>query len=150
MSFIVTREERVTLVFSPMLARFFLAALCAAATAFAQPASSIFAQVDQMVAMLSEITGWQVHRKIPSEMLSKENFRHFVESHMKDSSSGKEIRAEELTLKMFGLVPQDFNLARETVDLVSEQAAAFYDYNKKRLFILDTTTEGAEQRVALV
>jgi len=83
-------------------------------------------------------------------MLSKENFRRFVESHMKDSSSDKEIRAEELTLKMFGLVPQDFNLARETVDLVSEQAAAFYDYNKKRLFILDSTTEDAEQRVALV
>src|SRR5712691_3043753 len=133
-----------------MLLRLFLVALLAAATAFAQPAPPVFAQVDQMVAALSEITGWQVRRKVPSEMLSKENFRRFVESHMKDSSSDKEIRAEELTLKMFGLVPQDFNLARETVDLVSEQAAAFYDYNKKRLFILDSTTEGAEQRVALV
>jgi hypothetical protein len=133
-----------------MFPRLLLAAVFAAAAAFAQPASPLFAQVDQMVATLSEITGWQVHRKVPSEMLSKEKFRRFVESHMKDSSSDKEIRAEELTLKMFGLVPQDFNLARETVDLVSEQAAAFYDYNRKRLFILDSTTDSAEQRVALV
>jgi hypothetical protein len=132
-----------------MLPRLLFVWLLAAATAFAQP-SSVFAQVDQMVAALSDITGWQVRRKVPSEMLSKENFRRFVESHIKDAGSDKEIRAEELTLKMFGLVPQDFNLARETVDLVSEQAAAFYDYHRKRLFILDSTTEDAEQRVALV
>jgi hypothetical protein len=68
---------------------------------------------------------------------------------MKETSSSDQ-RAEELTLKMFGFIPQDFNLAQETVDLVSEQAAAFYDYNKKRLFILDSTNEGPEQRVALV
>src|SRR5207249_1857447 len=78
------------------------------------------------------------------------SFRRFVEARMKEISSDKETRAEELTLKMFGLVPQDFNLARETVDLVSEQAAAFYDYNKKRLYILDTTSAGTEQQVALV
>jgi hypothetical protein len=103
-----------------------------------------------MVAVLSEITGWRVLKKVPSEMLAKDKFHTFVESRMKEVSSDKEVRAEEITLKMFGFVPQDFNLARETVDLVSEQAAAFYDYNKKRLFILDSTTEGTEQQVALV
>ena len=69
---------------------------------------------------------------------------------MKGSSNNKELHAEELTLKMFGFIPQGFNLAKETVDLVSEQAAAFYDYSKKRLFVLDSTSEGTEQRVALV
>jgi hypothetical protein len=133
-----------------LVLRVFLAAFLAAATALAQPPSAIFAQVDQMVAALSEITGWPVRRKVPSEMLTKERFRHFVEASTKDSSHDKDTRAEEITLKMFGLVPQDFNLARETVDLLSEQAAAFYDYNKKRLFILDSTTEAAEQRLALV
>ncbi len=121
-----------------------------AAAAPAQSSSSVFEQVDGMVSTLSEITGWKVKKKVPSEMLGKDSFRRFVESRMKEVSSEKQVRAEELTLKMFGFVPQDFNLARETVDLVSEQAAAFYDYNKKRLFILDSTTEGTEQQVALV
>jgi hypothetical protein len=131
------------------------------ATAFAQPAPallgaapssapSLFDQVGEITATLSDITGWTVRKRVPSEMLSKTSFRRFVESHMKDKSSREDVRIEELTLKMFGLVPQDFNLARETVDLVSEQAAAYYDYNKKRLFILDSTNEGAEQRIALV
>ncbi len=51
---------------------------------------------------------------------------------------------------MFGFVPQDFNLQQESVELVSEQAAAFYDYNKKRLFVLESTPSGAEQQLALV
>src|SRR5215813_11452087 len=50
---------------------------------------------------------------------------------------------------MFGLVPQDFNLARESADLITEQAAAFYDYRKKRLFVLDTNQSSNEQRLAL-
>jgi hypothetical protein len=140
-------------VFARLPARCFLAAFLAvslAVTAAAQPASSVFQQVDEMVTALSEITGWKVNRKVPAKMLGKDTFRRYVETRMKETSSKEQQRAEELTLKMFGFIPQDFNLAKETVDLVSEQAAAFYDYNKKRLFILDSTAEGAEQRVALV
>ncbi len=103
-----------------------------------------------MVTALSEITGWTINKKVPAKMLGKDTFRRYVETRMKETSSNEQQRAEELTLKMFGFIPQDFNLVKETVDLVSEQAAAFYDYNKKRLFILDSTAEGAEQRVALV
>jgi hypothetical protein len=131
-----------------VIARLVLLALLAFA-ALAET-SSIFQQVDEMVTSLSSITGWNILKKVPSEMLSKDTFRRYVESRMKESSSKEETRAEELTLKMFGFVPQDFNLEQETVDLVSEQAAAFYDYNKKRLFILDSTKEDVEQRVALV
>jgi hypothetical protein len=130
-----------------VLVRLVLLALLAFA---ALAESSLFQQVDEMVTSLSAITGWKVLKKVPSEMLGKDTFRRYVESRMKESSKKDEIRAEELTLKMFGFVPQDFNLERETVDLVSEQAAAFYDYNKKRLFILDSTKEDTEQRVALV
>lgn len=103
-----------------------------------------------MVTSLSHITGWRVERKVPAQMLGSDSFRSFVEKRMKETSSSEDLRVEELTLKMFGFIPQDFNLAKETVDLVSEQAAAFYDYRKKRLFILDSTSEGTEQRVALV
>ena len=132
-----------------MFVRFFVAAMLAAA-AFAQSPAALFGQVDEMVTELSKITGWNVKRRVPSEMLSKEKFRKYVDSRMKESASKEEIREEETVLKMFGFVPQNFDLARETVDLVSEQAAAYYDYTKKRLFILESTQEGAEQRVALV
>ena len=133
-----------------MSPRLFVVALLTAATAFAETAPPVFSQMDEMVATLAEITGWPVKKKVPSEILSKDKFQRYLSSHIKDSSHDKETRAEELALKMFGLVPQDFNLARETEDLLGEQAAAFYDYKKKRLYIIDSTPAGEEQQMALV
>src|SRR5271165_703237 len=111
--------------------RLILLALMASA-ALAQSQNKLFEQVGPILNGLSQITGWKVERKVPAEILHQADFKRMMQDHMKDSSP-KEVRAEELTLKMFGLVPQDFNLVGETVDLLSEQAAAFYDYNKKRL-----------------
>jgi hypothetical protein len=120
--------------------------LTLAATA---PAQTIFSQVDEMLRTLSDITGWKVQRTVPAEILSKNNFRKMVEEGVKDAEGNKETRAAETALKMFGLVPQDFNLARESGDLLAEQAAAFYDYKKKRLFVLDSTKNDNEQVIAL-
>jgi len=133
-----------------MSPRLFVAALLTAATACAETVPAVFTQVDQMVATLAEITGWQVKRKVPSEVLTKEKFQHYLSSHIKDGAHDKETHAEEVALKMFGLVPQNFNLARETEDLLGEQAAAFYDYKKKRLYIIDSTPTGEDQQMALV
>lgn len=132
-----------------VLSRKELLFLVCAVTAFAQPRPKLFDQIGPMLDGLSQITGWKVERKVPAEILHQSDFKRMMQDHMKDSGN-KEIHAEELILKMFGLVPPDFNLAGEEVDLLSEQAAAFYDYNKKRLFILDTTPDGEEARLALV
>ena len=112
--------------------------------------TAVFSEMDKMTATLGEITGWSVKKKVPSEILTKEKFQHYLSTHIKDGAHDKETRAEELALKMFGLVPQDFNLAKETEDLLGEQAAAFYDYKKKRLYIIDSTPAGEEQQMALV
>jgi hypothetical protein len=127
-----------------------LALILAAAALRAESLPAVFSQMGQMTATLGEITGWTVKKKVPSEVLSKEKFQHYLATHIKDGAHDKETRATETALKMFGLVPQDFNLARETEDLLGEQAAAFYDYRKKRLYIIDSTPAGEEQQMALV
>ena len=82
-------------------------------------------------------------------MIRNDEFRTILKSHV-DKSDPKKVRAEELTLKIFGLVPADFSLIKETVDLFSEQVAAYYDSDKKRLFVLDTVATDLDRRVALV
>jgi hypothetical protein len=59
---------------------------------------------------------------------------------VKEATTPGEIRAEELTLKKFGFVPADFDLEKTTIDLLTEQAAAFYDYDKKKLFVTETSS----------
>jgi len=133
-----------------MSLRILLVVFLTATAAFAESIPAVFAQMNEMVATLGEITGWPAKKRVPSEVLSKEKFRQYLASHIKDGAHDKETRAEELALKMFGLVPQDFDLGRETSELLGEQAAAFYDYKKKRLYIIDTTPAGEEQQMALV
>jgi len=126
--------------------RSFLLLLTLAGTASSQ---TIFSQVDEMLRTLSDITGWNVLRRVPAEILAKDKFGKMVQEGVKESEGNKETHAAEVALKMFGLVPQDFNLAQESGDLLAEQAAAFYDYKKKRLFVLDSTKTDNEQIIAL-
>ncbi len=88
--------------------------------------------------------------------MSKRQLRQFLSKRIKKTVKPEEIYADELSLKMFGLVPQDFDLRKSTVELLTEQAAAFYDYDKKKLFLLagspateETTTLAHELSHAL-
>ena len=99
----------------------------------------VFAQINAIVETLSEITGLPEKHPVPYGRMDKQQLRHFLTKRIKKTLKPEEIRADELALKMFGLVPQDFDLRRSTIDLLTEQAAAFYDYDSKKLFLLDDT-----------
>ncbi len=127
----------------------FLISAAVAAAQGSAPPGRVFDQIDEMLRSLSQITGWRVHHTVPAKIIGNDEFRTILKSHV-DKSDPKKVRAEELTLKMFGLVPPDFSLVKETVDLFSEQVAAYYDSDKKRLFVLDTVSTDLDRRVALV
>jgi hypothetical protein len=97
-----------------------------------------------MVKTLSEITGLAEKHAVPYGRMTKPQLRRFLSKRMKKTLKPEEIRADELSLKMFGLVPQAFDLKKSTIDLLTEQAAAFYDYDEKKLFILEDASADAE------
>ena len=103
-----------------------------------------FKQIDAIVKALSEITGLKEEHPVPYGRMSKGQLRHFLNKRIKKTLKPEEIHADELTLKMFGLVPQDYDLKKSTIDLLTEQAAAFYDYDVKRLFLLDDSSFESE------
>ena len=113
-----------------------------------QPA--VFSEIGPIETSLSSITGLRFTHSVPYGLISKEQLRLFLEQRIKKTLKPADVRAEEVTLKMLGLVPPDFDLRQNTVDLLTEQAAAFYDYNKKKLFVLEGGSSGTEDRTALV
>ncbi|HYL35052.1 MAG TPA: hypothetical protein VEV17_03965 [Bryobacteraceae bacterium] len=121
----------------------------AAAQSPADSRVALFSEINAMEKGLSEITGLQFKRVVPYAVITKDELRRYLEQRVKETMKPDELRAEELTLKLLGLVPADFDLRRNTVDLLTEQAAAFYDYNKKKLFILEDGN-GADEEIALV
>lgn len=109
--------------------------------------TSVCDEVPAIARTLTEITGLQLKHPVPCDVISKEEVNHFLKKRVKEVASPEEIRAEELTLKKFGLVPPEFDLAKSTVDLLTEQAAAFYDFDRKKLFITESTAGESQEPV---
>jgi hypothetical protein len=100
----------------------------------------IFSQVDKMLAAVTEITGFQARKPISRELITREGIRKLVETRLDEESTPEEIRLEELFLKKFGLVDLDFDLAAQMVDVLTEQAAALYDFQTKKLYLATWTS----------
>jgi hypothetical protein len=120
-------------------------ALLLAAPAYSQ--SSLCGEVPSILRQLSEITGMKVRHDVPCAFITKADVNKFLKDRVHDVAKPEDIRAEELTLKKFNFVPADFDLAKNTVDLLTEQAAAFYDYNKKKLFITESSSTESQEPV---
>jgi hypothetical protein len=123
--------------------------LLGAGSAPAQPGDSakLCALIPPLAEQLTKISGMPLRHAVPCAFITKEKIKEFLNKRVKEVAKPEELRAEELTLKKFGLVPPDFDLARNTIDLLTEQAAAFYDYDKKKLFVTDTTAAETQEPV---
>ncbi|MBI3667011.1 MAG: hypothetical protein HY236_12460 [Acidobacteria bacterium] len=128
-------------------------AICLVRVAYGQISpeqeKQLFSRVDEMLATVSEITGMKVVRPVPRALISREKIREYVEQRMAKALKPEEIRGQEILLKKFGFLSPDFDLKSQTVDLLSEQAAAFYDFREKKLY-LAAWTPSALQDIALV
>ncbi|MGD0499546.1 MAG: hypothetical protein ABSC23_14040 [Bryobacteraceae bacterium] len=123
-----------------------LAALLFAVAAGAQTAPeapSVCAEAGAIARGLSDITGMKLLRPVPCGPIAKNQINEFLKQRFKEEAKPSDVRAEELVLKKFGFVPPDFDLLKTTVDLLTEQAAAFYDYRRRKLFIGESTAAAA-------
>jgi len=102
---------------------------------------SVFAEIEQVLQELEKITGLKPLRKIQYDRISRDGVRRYLEAQIHLTLKPSEIAIEEEVLKRFGLVPEDFDLKSSTVDLMSEQAAAFYDFRRKKLFLVESAAE---------
>ncbi len=125
-----------------------LAAAAACAVAQSDPrARKLCGEANTIAIELTKISGMPLHHPVPCDFITKDKINDYLKKRVKEVAKPEEIRAEELTLKKFGLVPEDFDLAGSTVDLLTEQAAAFYDYDKKKLFITESTPSESQEPV---
>src|ERR1035438_9547572 len=65
---------------------------------------SVCSQVPGITAELTAISGMKLRRAVPCAYISKEQINQFLNKRVKEVESPEDARAEELTLKKFGLV----------------------------------------------
>ncbi|HEX4133726.1 MAG TPA: hypothetical protein VHY84_03815 [Bryobacteraceae bacterium] len=108
--------------------------------ASASPKLPTAEEINVVLKELSDITGFRVRRQLPFELITRDQVNRYLKEQIQQSVKPDEIRAEEVTLKKFGFAPANFDLKQTTIDLLTEQAAAFYDFRRKKLFISDWAT----------
>jgi hypothetical protein len=106
-------------------------------------------EINSILHELSDITGFRIRKELPFELITRDQVNEYLKDQIRRTVKPDEIRAEEATLKKFGFAPPDFDLKQTTIDLLTEQAAAFYDFRRKKLFISDWATANMRD-VALV
>src|SRR4051794_20017592 len=72
-------------------------------------ANALCGQATGIASELATISGMKLHHPVPCDLITKDKVNEFLKKRVKESTTSEEIRAEELTLKKFGFVPQDFN-----------------------------------------
>jgi len=133
-----------------------IALLLAASAGFAQPAAGeasretrLFSQIDAIVKELSEITGLEARHKVGYSIIGRDRLKTFLEERVKEEIKPEEIRVEQLLLHEFGFLPAEFDLKATMIELYTEQAAAFYDFQRKKLVVLESD-DNSMQHAALV
>ena len=95
--------------------------------------------IDATMQELAALSGFKVKKQVVFHSIDRSGVARYFATRMQQAVKPKEVRAEELTLKKFGFVAADFNLRESTEKLITEQAAAFYDYHDQQLYITDWT-----------
>ena len=112
-------------------------------------AAELFAQIDGMLEEMADITGLKLTRPVRRSVITREEIRELIERRIDEDAAPKQIQAEEAFLKMFGYVDDDFDLAGQFVEVLTEQATALYDYKTKQLYLAAWTPRDL-QEAALV
>ncbi|HVW83804.1 MAG TPA: hypothetical protein VHB50_03960, partial [Bryobacteraceae bacterium] len=102
-------------------------------------------EINKVMKELSGITGFPVKKELPFAMVTRDQVNQFLKEQIRRSVKPNDIRAEEITLKKFGFVPPDFDLKKTTIDLLTEQAAAYYDFHRRKLFISDWAAQNMRE-----
>lgn len=111
----------------------------------AEREQELFAQVDSMIEVISDITGLAVRKPIPRALITRDEIRKLVETRLEQETKPGELHAEELFLKLFGFVEDDFDLAAQVIDVLTEQASALYDIKTKKLYMATWTPEDMQE-----
>ena len=110
---------------------------------------AVFAQVDSMLDDLKDIMGFGPRRPVRLTSITKAQFRRLYQKRMRAEQDRREIRNEVTFLRLFGLVPEDFDYEETVLDLLGEQAWALYDYKRRKMYLADWAPPDAREYALL-
>jgi hypothetical protein len=109
--------------------------------------AAIAAATDEVLRETSDIRKLPVLRPVKSGAQSRADIERMLIKNLDEETTPDELRASELTLKKFGLVPADFQLRPFTIKLLTEQVMGYYDPKTQIFYLADWVSLDEQQPV---
>jgi len=95
----------------------------------------LLARTDSVAKEVSKIRGLPLRRKIPNEVVDRDELRKRLIAMAGEDKTKLETAAEGLGLARWGMIPRATNYEAMLLDLLTEQIAGYYDPDTKKLTI---------------
>lgn len=105
----------------------------------------LFSQIDQMLDSLAEIMGLKMLQPVERSLLTRDAINQLVAKRIQEEIKPEDVRLDELFLKKFGLVDDNFDLVRQLTDVLTEQATALYDFKTRTMYLATWTPEDMQE-----
>lgn len=99
-------------------------------------------EIDALKKEVENIRNLKFKEKIKIENVSQKQIAELLNKEMTRQFSFNKLENYETALKVFGLIPKKSSLKSLVENLMSSQAAGIYDPKTKKMYILDTNSEG--------
>ncbi|MEX2302294.1 MAG: hypothetical protein WD733_15240, partial [Bryobacterales bacterium] len=105
----------------------------------------LFSKVDEMLASLADIMGLSLIEPIERAVLTRDEINQLVSKRIGEEIKPDEVRLDQLFLKKFGFVDDDFDLVKQLTDVLTEQATALYDFKTRKMYMATWTPEDMQE-----
>jgi hypothetical protein len=107
----------------------------ASAESKADGLAKLLARTDKVAKEVSKIRGLPLKKKIPNEVVDREELRKRLITMAAEDKTRAETASEALGLARWGMIPRATNYEALLLDLLTEQIAGYYDPDTKKLTI---------------
>jgi hypothetical protein len=102
-----------------------------------QQAQELFRSVDQILHFASSNTGLPIKHEVKRKLITRQLVENYVEKRMQEDKDTQRLQRSQAILVKFGLLPPNYDLHAEFINVLREQVAAYYDAKKKTVYMLD-------------
>jgi hypothetical protein len=112
-----------------------------------EQAKDLFRRVDTILAFVSKDTGLLIQHTVKRKLITRPEINKYLTEKFAEDAGAKRLQRDEIVLKKFGLLDQDFHLQPFLISLLTEQVAGFYDNKTKTVNLLDWIEPDAQEPV---
>jgi hypothetical protein len=102
-----------------------------------EQAKQLFALVDELMKFSADESGLPIKDSVKRTLTTRNAVESYLEEKFNEDEGTKRLQRDEIVLKKFGLLDQDFALKPFLLELLKEQIEAYYDSKTKTVNMLD-------------